>query len=110
MFEPVFLLTALALPQGDAPQSQPASRPALNTFSGRKPLPDVRRRLRPAKWGRGAPGQAVMRQKVMPIVDAPYTTPEKVPLSKILMVVVGKDLKTVQFPISRMILFHMARL
>ena len=79
MFEPVFLLTALALAQGDAPQSQPTSRPALSDmFSGRKPLPDVRRRLRPAKWGRGAPGQAVMHQKVIPIVDAPYTTPEKV--------------------------------
>jgi hypothetical protein len=91
MFEPVFLVTALVLPQVDAPQSQPSKQPSKQASSqpssqpssqsgllGRKPLGDVRQRLRPAKWGRGAPGRAVMPQKVMPIVDAPYTTAAKV--------------------------------
>ena len=87
MFEPVVLLTALALPQGDAPESQPTSRPTSQptsqptsrpAFQGRRPLATVRQRLRPARWGRGAPGRAVMPQKVMPIVNAPYTTPAKV--------------------------------
>ena len=91
MFEPVVLLTALAFPQGDAPESQPTSRPTSRqasqsasqsasqlAFQGRKPLASVQKRLRRARWGRGAPGRAVMPQKVMPIKDAPYSTPAKV--------------------------------
>jgi len=91
MFEPVLLVTTLALPlslpQGEASGSWPTSRPATqpatqpagrDELSGRKPLKDVRQRLRRAGWGRGAPGRAVMPQKVMPIKDAPYTTPAEV--------------------------------
>ncbi len=79
MLETVLLTLSLAVPQS-LPSSQPTSRPASRPTSEltiRKPLPDDRQRMKPAEWGRDAPGRAVMRNKVMPIKSAPYATPDK---------------------------------